>query len=71
MEDAEKMALDYIETLIQPTEKQKQEVLDQFRKKALATYGFLLSEDQFKKVSASFSKKETTAESDNDPVGIR
>ena len=71
MENAEKMALDYIESAINPTEEQKQEVLDRFRRQALATYGYLLSEDQLKKVSASLAKKETATEKDNDPLGVR
>lgn len=62
MENAEKMAIDYIEALIQPTEEQKQEVLNKFRRQALATYGFLLSEDQLKKVSASLAKKKSESQ---------
>jgi hypothetical protein len=71
MQNAEKSALDYIQTLIRPTEEQTQEVLNQFRRQALATYGYLLSEDQLKKVSSSFAKKETATETEKDPLGVR
>jgi len=62
MQNAEKMAIDYIEALIQPTEEQKQEVLDRFRRQTLATFGYLLSEDELKKVSASFAKEKPSGE---------